>query len=528
MKRTRNIAFGNDDDSEDLDDPSTHDSNPGTSRVEKSMPESMKKLSIKIKKENLKLSCRWTECEFSIERNPSEFIQHVGHHIANLKIVFDDELKSNVYKCSWGNCVEEMRSEIEAKVHLYYHGSLTISIENGAAILSQEGFPQCKRLSSNKDCIPPDLDCSEKLKCLWNKCHEEFLDSYAFYNHVKCHTAGAIKGKKDANPCSWELCKRAFRSRAELDRHMRSHTKEKEILCPTCGTSFTALTALFNHCIRQNEEKPHVCPHCKRGYPSQSLLQKHIFNHMNKYKCPFCEYLSSYPSRIAEHIIFRHLPDRCFKCEFCTFSAKTKASLRRHLDIHFTYAVNHCKIDDCEFSCRSSHAMKTHKAKKHNIGVIIKYGCHICDKKFNRKKTLIKHAESLHELKLADDTKVVMKEDNTYFLDLHKDPPFQCEEESNHSENPLYIAYDQVDEEGNVTSKVLVGAQPMSYMPQVLTLPNEQEGAFKPELATLKAVPITNNYPPMFIFQSSLDALQSNNGSANAFEIITQNPANAE
>jgi uncharacterized C2H2 Zn-finger protein len=42
-----------------------------------------------------------------------------------------------------------------------------------------------------------------------------------------------------------------FRSMYKLADHVRSHTQEKLVGCPTCGGLFATKTKFFDHCKRQ-------------------------------------------------------------------------------------------------------------------------------------------------------------------------------------------------------------------------------------------------------------------------------------
>jgi len=46
-------------------------------------------------------------------------------------------------------------------------------------------------------------------------------------------------------------CKSVFRSVYKLADHVRSHTQEKLVGCPTCGGLFATKTKFFDHCKRQ-------------------------------------------------------------------------------------------------------------------------------------------------------------------------------------------------------------------------------------------------------------------------------------
>lgn len=56
----------------------------------------------------------------------------------------------------------------------------------------------------------------------------------------------------DINFSFWLLdCEASFKGRFKLREHMRSHTQEKLVACPTCGGMFANNTKFFDHIRRQ-------------------------------------------------------------------------------------------------------------------------------------------------------------------------------------------------------------------------------------------------------------------------------------
>lgn len=48
-------------------------------------------------------------------------------------------------------------------------------------------------------------------------------------------------------------CDAFFKIRYRLREHMRTHTQERLVACPTCGSMFSSNTKLFDHLHRQAE-----------------------------------------------------------------------------------------------------------------------------------------------------------------------------------------------------------------------------------------------------------------------------------
>lgn len=108
-------------------------------------------------------------------------------------------------------------------------------------------------------------------------------------------------------------CDAFFKIRYRLREHMRSHTQERLVACPTCGSMFSSNTKLFDHLHRQAEPvgkkdtlvwiisvlyvlhknadfctftyfiwtESLVCEHCGKAFPSERLLRDHVRQHGN-------------------------------------------------------------------------------------------------------------------------------------------------------------------------------------------------------------------------------------------------------
>lgn len=76
-----------------------------------------------------------------------------------------------------------------------------------------------------------------------------------FYRHVENHALSLdmkSNGKEEnALCCGWKDCEATFKGRFKLREHLRSHTQEKIVACPTCGGMFANNTKFFDHIRRQ-------------------------------------------------------------------------------------------------------------------------------------------------------------------------------------------------------------------------------------------------------------------------------------
>ncbi|XP_069732514.1 histone H4 transcription factor isoform X3 [Phaenicophaeus curvirostris] len=196
-------------------------------------------------------------------------------------------------------------------------------------------------------------------------------------------------------------CDCTFKGRCKLREHLRSHTQEKVVACPTCGGMFANNTKFFDHIRRQTalDQQRFQCSHCSKRFATERLLRDHMRNHVNHYKCPLCDMTCPLPSSLRNHIRFRHSEERPFKCDYCDYSCKNLIDLRKHLDTHSKEPAYRCEFEACSFSARSLCSIKLHYRKVHEGDAEPRYKCHVCDKCFTRGNNLTVHLRKKHQFK---------------------------------------------------------------------------------------------------------------------------------
>ncbi|NXM97390.1 HINFP factor, partial [Sylvia borin] len=351
------------------------------------------------------MQCEWQQCSF-VASEMEEFCGHVAQHLQqHLPGEHRDEMDPlEEYTCLWQDCgFCSLESSADLVRHVYFHCYHTKLKQWGLrALQSQADVSHCQLDFQSRNIIP---EIQENFLCLWEYCERSFDNPEWFYRHVEDHSfCSEYKAAGKENHvvlCGWKDCNCSFKGRCKLREHLRSHTQEKVVACPTCGGMFANNTKFFDHIRRQTalDQQRFQCSHCSKRFATERLLRDHMRNHVNHYKCPLCDMTCPLPSSLRNHIRFRHSEERPFKCDYCDYSCKNLIDLRKHLDTHSKEPAYRCEFEACSFSARSLCSIKLHYRKVHEGDAEPRYKCHVCDKCFTRGNNLTVHLRKKHQFK---------------------------------------------------------------------------------------------------------------------------------
>ncbi|KYB27345.1 Histone H4 transcription factor-like Protein [Tribolium castaneum] len=341
---------------------------------------------VKLDSDPLLLTCEWDSCyqDFT-EFVP--FVDHLKQHLHNYSLVGDGD-------CCWTGCTYVANSIPDLNQHLCYHAYHTKLKCRGKSVLYRTNLPECTLTEHFVIPVTPD-----GYLCEWEYCNERFETIFELFEHVRVHIYHNPKNHKQGNiTCCWKGCtnKTKFRTQCKLAEHMRMHTKEKMVACPTCGNLFSNVTKFCDHRRRQLpiNLQSYLCSQCSKYFPSERLLRDHMRLHINHYKCSMCEMTCPKPSILAKHIRYKHLSERPFKCNYCDYECVSKHNLDFHVKTHDPESEYKCS--DCGYECRSQFGLDRHYQKAHGKDLTNVYECHNCKKQFMRGGFLTKHLMKVH------------------------------------------------------------------------------------------------------------------------------------
>ncbi|GCC23153.1 histone H4 transcription factor isoform X1 [Chiloscyllium punctatum] len=357
-----------------------------------------------VKYNSLVLLCEWSSCGFTAS-GMEDFSNHIAGHLKDQVQGDENDIEpQEEHQCLWAECgFYSVESSADLIRHVYFHAYHTKLKHWGLQSLqAQSELEHCIMDQQSRNVIP---EIPESFVCLWGHCDSTFENPEWFYRHVDMHGMCSDRdATTDSNliiPCRWKDCDATFRVKFKLREHLRSHTQEKVVACPTCGGMFASNTKFFDHIRRQMamEYQRFQCSHCSKRFATERLLRDHMRHHVNYYKCPFCDMTCPAPSALRNHVKFRHSDEKPFSCEYCEYSCKNLVDLRKHLDTHSEDPTYRCEFAGCTFTARSQYSIKSHYRRVHEGDKEPRYKCHVCDKCFTRGNNLTVHLRKKHQFK---------------------------------------------------------------------------------------------------------------------------------
>ncbi|WAR05551.1 HINFP-like protein, partial [Mya arenaria] len=146
-------------------------------------------------------------------------------------------------RCHWRECRSEIDEEAVYYVrHLYFHLFHEKIKCVGTLLLAKTGRENCLFDTQSRNMVPELPESFVRLE-----------NADQFYKHVQSHTDCYPDGNHVTGGCKclWQGCAMCVKSRHKLRDHLKSHTQEKVVACPTCGALFSCRTKFFDHLTRQ-------------------------------------------------------------------------------------------------------------------------------------------------------------------------------------------------------------------------------------------------------------------------------------
>lgn len=105
-------------------------------------------------------------------------------------------------------------------------------------------------------------------------CRKQFRNRFQLKKHMVVHQ------KERPRPYRCDLCGKCYPSPQVLEVHHRTHTGERPYRCQFCGRRFNQQSHLNDHERIHTGEKPFGCPVCGKRFVQSSHVRKHMNYHL--------------------------------------------------------------------------------------------------------------------------------------------------------------------------------------------------------------------------------------------------------
>uniref|UniRef100_A0AAY5KIL9 C2H2-type domain-containing protein n=1 Tax=Esox lucius TaxID=8010 RepID=A0AAY5KIL9_ESOLU len=158
--------------------------------------------------------------------------------------------------------------------------------------------------------------------------------SFKYKDTLKKHHVAAPSSAptlKEPKPCG--VCGKVFNRASGMAIHMRSHSSERPFPCLNCDKTFAQLSYLVVHERVHSGEYPYQCSVCPGKFRTANSLTIHSRKHTGEkpFLCWQCGKSYRAASELAVHM-GTHSEEKPFSCSQCDMTYRTKTQMNTHIE----------------------------------------------------------------------------------------------------------------------------------------------------------------------------------------------------
>ncbi|XP_027731947.1 MDS1 and EVI1 complex locus protein isoform X6 [Vombatus ursinus] len=172
--------------------------------------------------------------------------------------------------------------------------------------------------------MAPDIHEERQYRC--EDCDQLFESKAELVDHQKF-------------PCStphsaFSMVEEDFQPKLDSESDLREMQEIQE--CKECDQVFPDLQSLEKHMLSHTEEREYKCDQCPKAFNWKSNLIRHQMSHDSgkHYECENCAKVFTDPSNLQRHIRSQHVGARAHACPECGKTFATSSGLKQHKHIH--------------------------------------------------------------------------------------------------------------------------------------------------------------------------------------------------
>jgi len=237
---------------------------------------------------------------------------------------------------------------------------------------------------------------------------ENFGISYELKEQLgDCYNDERGESQKLKPSSSCEVCKKSFKSKFRLQKHLKIHESKTPFRCDKCLELFSTQKILTDHiklCQKvksQPSSSFFICKDCGEQFKQRALLRKHTMVHAMRDEV-HCEVVDDVADQTIDQVTMLPTPRLNYKsseengriicmhedCKDKNSSFRWKNGFQEHwLEKH---ASDEDKIYSCEYCVRKfgSNALRNRHIK---FSHVLRFKCRLCEKKFATRQLFLAH-----------------------------------------------------------------------------------------------------------------------------------------